>query len=131
MWREFYNCTHVSNRFPQKWPRPRSSSSLDSFSDLFLIYRRVSTVGNANRTSRHNRHVRVLAEDLEPTARNSVIEPKTHLSEHCILNIRATGRGGCDNIIYIATFHTFLSYSSCQKLYQTALRYCAWLIAPR
>ncbi len=115
MWLKFYTRTPIINRTAQTCPRPKFSTVLDHFGDHLLICQFSSSVGDANRTSRHNRQVRLFAEDLGRAARTLVIEPKQYLGEQSRPDIRALSRGGGDDIIDIAIFHTFSSPSAGER----------------
>ena len=68
MWLKFYTRTPITDRTAQTCLRPKCSTVLDHFGDHLLICQCSSAVGNANRTSRHNRQVCLLAEDLGRSA---------------------------------------------------------------
>ena len=66
---KFYTCTLFTNRTEQIFPSPRCSNALDEFSDHHFTCRCSSLVGSANTTTRHNRQVKLLADDLTHASR--------------------------------------------------------------
>ncbi len=112
MWIKFYTFTPITVRTEQIFPRPRCSNILEEFGDRLLTCRCSSVVGSANLTTRHNRQVKLLADDLTHASRTPTIEPKQHINEYVRLGIRAIGRRGGDDIIARAIVHIFPSPSA-------------------
>ena len=106
-WMRYYTQTPFRNRGVATCPRPGCAKELDLFGDHLLICPHSSLVGSANVTTRHNRQVRLLAEELSKAARNPVIEPKQREDQSTRPDIKATGKGGGDDLIDISIVHPF------------------------
>lgn len=111
-WLKFYARLPLWNNNETFCPRPRCQQLSDTLGDHLLSCRFSSLVGSTNPTSRHDRQVRLLAEDLKAAARNPVVEPKEREVEEPRPDIRALGRGGGYDVIDVTVCHTFGSPSA-------------------
>lgn len=110
-WLKFYCRLRIRAEVEGTCPRRRCNAVMDQCGDHLLTCRRAATVGAAHRTSRHNRQVRLLAQDLQLAARFPVVEPYQRAEEHSRPDIRALGRHGGNDLIDVAIVHPFCSPS--------------------
>ena len=114
-WLKFYCRIPIRNKGDATCPHPKCTKSLDLYGDHLLVCSHAPIVGKASRTVRHDRQVRLLAEDLSKAARSPVIEPKQRDGDHSRPDIRSIGHSGGDDIIDVSITHPFLTPITCTR----------------
>lgn len=124
VWLKFYCRLRIPAEIDGEFPRPHCTKTVDALGDHLVTCRRAATTGAAHPTSRHNRQVRLLAQDLHLAARCPIVEPLQQELEGSRPDIRALGRNGGDDLIDVSIVHPFCSPSLCTR---TIANPASWL----